>query len=289
MKKIILVLVMAFVLFSFGCAQKGGTVAPEKVEYHKGTSGLVITFMENAPPDEIRKLSDFIIGLELKNEGADDIDFGLITISGFISDYILPFQVVEEISDFQGRSPANPTGDYEIMQFKFSNIGYPEGKPSHEETFKITAIYPYETEATAVVCVDPEIYGVVKSICQVGEVSLKGGQGAPVEVTRVDGSSIPTNGDIDVSFDIYFRNAGKGKIRDDKIYVDDNAVMLAGEKLKCENIENGEFELRKGLKEYKLTCFTKVKKTQGAYTAPLIIRLGYVYEQEEWKTLTIKG
>jgi len=288
MKKIILFLAAVLILFSYGCGllpQEKPSLIPEKVEYHKGTKGIVVKVIENMPADEVWAGNDFMVGLELKNEGAYDVKEGMVGVSGFNPEFVFPS---EDTVDFElaGKSPGNPTGDYKIEQFRFSNINYPEGKESIKETFKVSVGYEYETEATAVVCIDPDILGLTKSVCRVGEVSLSGGQGAPIEVTRVEESISSLNGELEVNFVIFFRNAGKGEVFEDTVIILDAFLggRQAGEELDC---GEPEIMLRKGIREHKIKCSAKIKKTQGAYTTPLVVRLGYVYIEHDHYILKI--
>ena len=75
----------------------------------------------------------------------------------------------------------------------------------------VTACYEYETQASPVVCVDPNLYeiGPIERACTVHDVSAGGGQGAPVAVTWVD---VDMAGKDRISFDIRVSNVGGGTV-----------------------------------------------------------------------------
>ena len=72
-KKTILFMAILILLFSLGCRRQSG-IDPGVIEYHKGTDGLKMEFVKNLPPDEIIEGNEFVIGLELRNKGAADIE-----------------------------------------------------------------------------------------------------------------------------------------------------------------------------------------------------------------------
>ena len=113
MKKMMVIFCLAVVLISSGCMQRRATGEVEVVDYHKGTQGLVMNFIKNLPPDEIWEGSEFIIGLELRNLGANKISNAVIKVTGFDLEYTEPKKEEEKTFSLEGRSPGYPEGDYQ--------------------------------------------------------------------------------------------------------------------------------------------------------------------------------
>jgi len=124
--KILLIIILTIVLFSIGCVRRPPGLEPEVIEYHKGTKGLEMSFIKNAPPAEVWEGNEFAIGLELENKGAYPIEEGYIVISGFIPDYI-EVTPLEQTIDLQGKSPGYPEGDYKIINFQAKSFNIPQG------------------------------------------------------------------------------------------------------------------------------------------------------------------
>src|SRR3989344_6470603 len=79
MKRLLILMILMFIA---GCA--GGTeFSPD---FHTGAEGLKINFLENSPPDELLyadEPSQFLIGVGIKNNGAEDIRKGSVRIVSF--------------------------------------------------------------------------------------------------------------------------------------------------------------------------------------------------------------
>lgn len=263
-------------LLSFGCA-KITPSEPEKIEYHIGFGGLDMALLKNHPPEEVGAASQFIIGFELRNKGPYPIRDGTIVISGFNPDYIV-LDNYQALFSLEGRSLAYPEGDYRIINFKARNIAVPKGSDEYPAAFTARAYYDYQTEATANVCINPDIYSYVKTKevgCEVREVTLPKGQGAPVAVTRIEEmiSSLADEPYIFIEFKIHIANKAKGEVLGN-VKVDE--VRLVDKKLKCypETLE------LKDMEEKAIRCQITLDKTKGAYLTPLTTRLSYSYTQK---------
>ncbi|MBR9691852.1 hypothetical protein GOV06_03615, partial [Candidatus Woesearchaeota archaeon] len=186
MKSKILIMIFAvFILAGFGCQRGAPGFEPELVEYHKGYGGLEINIVKGLPPDEVIEKGEFVVGLELKNKGAYDIEGGKIIVYGFEDGYVSldKFQVNVDID---GKKPGFPEGGFEIVNFNGINHAIPGSADIFLSPFTVRAYYRYQTEAGAEVCINPNIYSYVKTkeiVCEPGAVELSGGQGAPVAIT----------------------------------------------------------------------------------------------------------
>jgi len=285
MKKTLLLLLIVIVLFNFGCKKTTPNLEPELIEYHKGTQALTINFVENLPPDEITEESEFMIGLELRNKGSYDIESGEILISGYDKSEI---QINEPNKYFSidGKKPGFPQGGYEIINFQAKNIDFPEIKKKEGDPtrFLIIARYPYQTEAGAEVCINPDIYSNVKTketICEPKEITLSEGQGAPVAVTKIVPKLIPFENKVKLAFEIYIENEGDGEVKDN-ISIED--VRLANVPISC---THDKIKLKE--KERKIECSTEIPINSGAYLSSLSIKLDYEYISRIKKTIKIKS
>jgi hypothetical protein len=285
MYKKLIPLIIILLLIS-GCGTKEKPGEPEKLEIHKGTDGLVMKFLENLPPDEVWKDSEFTIGLELQNKGAYTISGGIIVITGFDPLYI-NLKQDQASFDLEGKNINYPEGGYKILNLEAKNINFPKGKEEMISSFTARAYYDYETEAPAEVCINPDIYSYVKTEevgCEVKTITLSGGQGAPVAVTRIEEliSPISDSDNMEVEFKIYIVNKGKGDVVGN---VNVKEVELAGRRIKCYPTEINLEE--RG--EKATICRTSVERTQGAYITPIVTRLSYAYTQKQDKILRIKA
>ncbi len=281
MKKILILLITGFIIILAGCKRTTPDLEPELIEYHKGTHALKMNFVENLPPDEITEGSEFIIGLELENKGAFDIENGEISISGYDQSKI-QIDDPEKYFNIEGKKPGFPEGGYEIMNFQGKNIDFPKIKEIDPAKLKIIARYDYQTEAGAEVCINPDIYSHIKTkenICEPKEITLSDGQGAPVAVTKIQQEPVPFENKIRIKFNIYLENKGDGNIKDN-ITIDE--VRLANVPIACtkKNIELKE--------DKKIECYTEILADAGAYLTSLSIKLDYKYISRISKAVQIK-
>ncbi|MBW2993749.1 hypothetical protein KY317_04205 [Candidatus Woesearchaeota archaeon] len=283
MKKLIMFACLVIVLVSSGCMQRRATGPIEIIDYHKGTSGLVMNFIKGLPPDEIWKENEFVIGLELRNLGAEDIKNSVVRITGFDPDYIEMMEK-EKVITLAGKSPGYPEGDYMIMNFHGRNIYFAEGDEEEPVGFTASAEYEYSTYASQVMCINPDTFKISKTtdVCEVKPAVFSGGQGAPVAITQIEEIITPRDDDLKVEFIIYVSNKGNGEIIGD-VFVD--SARLSEQELKC-NTEKFRLD---GRKEKKIHCSAIVKKGVGARKVPLTASLSYKYKIILDKKIRIMG
>lgn len=282
MKNKIIIILLLITFFSFGCVRRPPpSLEPELIEYHKGTDGLVMEFLQNAPPDEVWENSEFSVGIELKNKGAWPIESGSVVISGFVPDYI-SIEPLEKTIDLQGKSPGYPEGDYSVINFRAKNINIPKGSKEYTDSIIARAYYDYQTDATVDVCINPFIYSYVKTretVCEIRDISVSGGQGAPVAITSVKEKISPPNEGMSVEFLIEIKNVGPGEVL--------GKVRLEGAKLANRLISCSPqlLDMKKG--EKTIRCKTTIDKEKGAYLAPLSLSLSYTYTSKINKKIRI--
>ena len=335
---IILILIALLLLIGQdGCRFRRATDRVKVDRYHTGTDGLVINFVDNAPPFRIYDNNKMKIVLELRNRGTCDIGpsspycFGFVQIEGFDPTIFtgfggfLGFLLYEnvyskEIPDIPGQSVFNPDGGYDVVSFPSQDmdisLNLPDNVDRYTPTILAKACYRYKTDASAIVCVDPDPYGVnlEEKVCTIRDETLTGGQGAPVAVTRVEEEVITTaGGNKYLQFKIFVRNVGDGGrtsktgkgitpsrglvVHYDRVfsegsigcarvdYTNKNKVFVTGDLsgipfINCRPEGFGDYLGGILLDETGVgfvLCNVNMPATQNAYTAPLHIQLYYGY------------
>ena len=284
MKNKILIGIIVLILIS-GCGQLGakrpGDVTLESVDYHQGKEGLVLSFVQGRPPEKLWPETDFTIEVELRNKGAYDIQNAIIELHGFNPRYVTPSENDKRISYLQGKSLGYPEGDYATVQFEESNILAPPGK--EPLSFTISAEYDYVTEVSAEVCINPDLNPVVKTsetICEIKEISLSKGQGAPVAVTRINEIPSYKGTELNLDFILDIENVGKGEAG--KITVEN--VKLGGNMLVCDKTE---VELKEEDKKARIRCGFSTYRPTGPYTSVLTANLNYKYKTKIDKKIEV--
>ncbi|MFH1591411.1 MAG: hypothetical protein ABIC95_05800 [archaeon] len=228
---LIITIVLLISLALSGCTGQGGRdddVSSISTDFHKGTEGLRLQFVEKAPPPVIYDTPgtgglgnpEIVVVAEVHNRGAVDTD-AYIYLGGFDNTIIgLPNEYEENPLPLIGRSIYNADGELRIIQFPTSNgadiaggyIQLPPNTDRYQPKLQMTACYDYWTEASPIVCVALNPYRITnKQACRPGTVrGTFGGQGAPVAITGVKAEVIPG----EVIFKIGISNSGKGRVID---------------------------------------------------------------------------
>ncbi len=213
--------IIFLLIFSAGCQlQKGGVAQKtsqkekEAETIYKGIKSLTMGFIKNNPPKIIYATTPLSILVELKNEGASSIANGRLYISG-IDPKIVRLDKQFQTFNVEGKSKYNPSGGINVVEFRSSAIYLPGGTDAYKPTILASACYEYQTQASPLICIDPNPYSVLeKEACEVRDVSLTGGQGAPVAVTNIKEEAIPGK----VNFIISVSNQGGGIVIDKSGY-----------------------------------------------------------------------
>lgn len=183
-----------------------------QADLYTGTRGIEITLLPNAPPTQLfatpRSQLNFIV--EIKNRGVFDTS-GQLYLGGYDPNIIPIRDPVRDFGPIEGKKEYNTEGGFQTLDYQALGIFMPEGLDRLNQPFSLTAIYDYETVATAVVCVDPNPYAPVQPTvrtCIPQSVSLGGGQGAPVAVNLIE---VQSSGEK-VFFKIHVANVGDGSV-----------------------------------------------------------------------------
>lgn len=206
----------------------------------------------------------------------------------------------------EGDTPETPGGGMEVYEFPSYIYYLPESLEQFRQPIMVTACYTYVTRATAMVCIDPKPNSNSKKACIARDVSLSGGQGAPVAVTRVEQQSSSgkvvftitvkhnKKNALDELFDVtqlfYKCNPHAGEIvrPSDKNVVDILYVELSGEDITATCSGGGKIRLdQSGNGQFTCTGYIN-QVSDSSYEAPLLIELGYGYGKNIYKEVMIK-
>ncbi|MBN2421846.1 hypothetical protein JXB41_01350 [Candidatus Woesearchaeota archaeon] len=293
--------VIVLMLFLISCnTDNRSTSSGIDQEYRKGTAGLIMEFMPELPPSTVYNTYPLSVMIQYRNTGASAITKGIIYLSGYDSRYI-DLQSTSSgnsqwvISDLEGKSIYNPEGLYsEIAEFNAARIDVSniQDIDSFVQAIRATACYDYETKAFPMVCIDPTLgKGTVnENICNINSVSLNGGQGAPVAITRVDQEmAAGRDNRAKVIFKITVKNMGKGTpfnnremgisnchseltFKDIDVINVDRVSFSRYPELNCKP-ENIKLEKGEGF----TICTGEGDYGRNAFTTPLNIELSYGY------------
>ncbi len=314
--KILLVLIVIVILT--GCARTDTPKKePELIEYHKGSEGLVMSFLDQAPPEEIWELSKFPVSINIENEGAHDVDDGILYINYDRQTIELSNNLIELQKPLHGKSQFYPDGEDQIIDISADHFKSLEKKEKSEKTIiNANLCYTYTTEATAELCINPSKFthtGVEQGICDPSRSTSLGSQGAPVAVTSIEQHTVPREyGEFGIKFMIDIKNTGNGEVRkktayykecnigisqallqeekgvisiDEITFSDYSTADDAFNKIVCRPNEE-EIKLEDG--KASILCTAVLEKERGSYTTPISVRLSYGYVSSESESVRIK-
>ena len=265
-------------------------------------------------PEEIYQDSQVPIGFVIQNNGANSIGDGRIVLTLdenylALNKWNIPdtFSILNDKITFNldGKSIENKNGEKkQITAFLSTKVMGSQIKQDNTK-FILTACYNYKTNVDSEVCINTKEYDSSIDVgCEVKDVHLTGGQGAPVSVTDIKVKTRPHSSDIDKSmpvFEIYLENKGQGDIVNknntlamcgvgeidaETIYKEwlfdrvDVSAKLSGEKLDCFSNYHDGFIILGEEKENKITCkLTEGIENNKIKKSPLNIVLDYGYVQ----------
>ncbi len=300
---IILLVIITLVFFLSGCIGPFNLQNPaNQDEFRKGNDGILINFLDNAPPSETYEDYPFSIGLMLKNAGAYDTNGGIISFT-VEEDYIDLLDNNDIRFNLKGKSLALPIGDQktEVIRAKAKKIS---GQSEMHTSKILTSIcYPYQTKKSVDVCIDTDIYNIknIQKVCNVKDITLTT-QGAPVAITKIESEMLSSEDEniVKPSFEIYVKNVGDGiafakeKVNDacssaplkyEELNAVEIKVMMSGEELQCrEKI----LKLKENKDSVRCVFEKGISTEKFVYTTPLTIELNYGYSTSISKDILIK-
>jgi hypothetical protein len=303
MKIHVLVMFVILLIVLTGC--KGGPSEQNiKDDYHKGTQGITINFINNAPPSRVYEGDDLDISIEVKNKGAyptSNSFKGKLELSGFDPSSIRgSWDGGNSIpTDLEGKNQYNPEGGYEVMTYKARDVRVPFDADYYEPNILVHSCYDYKTTADVIVCLDPDPYKVVeeKKVCSIQNVIVGGGQGAPVAVTKIEEEV----GSDQIYFRVYVSNVGGGSVMLPRSYndcpfdvkLDDLNKITAKIKLPydaspdCSPKGTASDPIRLNNGNGYIFCKFRKPATDSAYTTSLNVELDYSYSDSISKQIKI--
>lgn len=284
---------------------------PIDIDVHKGNDGITVEFLEQSPPKETFPESPFSVSYEISNEGASDVEGGVISI-GIEDDFVTLEGDRIRIFDIEGRSVFNPVGDQQIQTVQMRTKSLPPQTEVVTTSISLNVCHPYKTDAELEMCVDTDVFGrITTKACEAKNVRLSGGQGGPVAVTRIE----PTYGPhadqtrVRASFVIYVKNIGDGQVYQagksleacsplalgpDSWNVATARVFLGDQLLDCTPKQSGfggqDGYLQLGKKEDFIRCevVDGLSKIAGTYVTSMTVEIDYGYTYTLTKQMQIK-
>lgn len=266
-----------------------------------GVQGLQLNFIQGLPPNSIYDIDDLVVVAEIKNLGSYDLstskgDNCFLEMSGPDWNIVRGLVRRQACGDIEGKSVFNTEGGFNQVEFKSTSIYLPTGVEKYSPNLVLNACYNYQTIASPQVCIDPAFYQLTaeQKACQVRDVPLGGGQGAPVSIDRVGVDMLGQK----AIFEIDISNVGGGRVVSPQaslnlspgsLYYDDFdevgfTVTLAGQFPEKCTPQDGVARLNNN--RGKIFCTFGIGNT-AAYETPLQIKLHYNYLQSISKKIDI--
>ena len=255
-----------------------------------GTSSLEIAFSP-ASSSNVFMCNQGEVFVELRNTGATNIEDGFYT--WIVEDQFLkPLTARQGKFSLKGKDEYNPIGGINTsIRLKVQSLDLPEQLDSYSSPLVFQSCYAYSTAASVPVCVDPDIRDSVKNkACKSGTVSLSGGQGAPVAVTKVESAMVPLpeGNKVQPMFAVFVQNLGYGQVVQSKdveaackaggeslLPFADVTVELQSKKLDCKPVP---VRIEAGT-ETKFVCKSPdlYDMSTGTFSSVLTVELNYGY------------
>ena len=295
----IFLIILALSLLASGCRPSGQPVF--ETDIHEGTDGLILEFGENMPPDDITDKVTFPIGIEMRNKGTENIEYGYLTLLNFYPDeMVLKDESKTKSFSIEGKQLYNSEGGYELLTYTIENKGLPIlGKKESNFLFKAVACYKYRMVAGINVCIKPKKFGFSfgEDACEIEDIETSQGQGGPLAVTKIEQNIIPQTDDKTQRitytgvYKILIENKGEGYLsnpveyarpctesykKENDLKAENIMVELSGNLLTCTPIAKV-----KGSNSFFTVCNADLGELQDAYDTPLTVTIDYGYISPE--------
>ncbi len=281
----------------------------------RGNNGVEISFMQGVPPSLVyvetgsNPDANFEVVININNKGffpRNELGSlnGRIHLSGFDSNVIRNgrWDGGNQFNRIQASSEYFPEGGSEQKRFVAPEINYPFDAREYPLDLLATACYYYETEATGIVCIDPNPASQVDKVCRMGRVSVDP-QGAPVIVTGVE----QTGNSRNIFLSLEVANVGSGTVLKefdgagvitedrclstsfgdtDLIGIDASIVGIGDGDCRPQGTHDDPVRLYEGRGPVVCT-FELPENIDPAYTAQMKITLQYGYRQTARKQVTL--
>ncbi|HME87372.1 MAG TPA: hypothetical protein VKE88_03085 [Candidatus Nanoarchaeia archaeon] len=301
MKKLLMILFISFLLVA--CTPKKETADL------LGSDGLSITI--GRTPSELYVGQGLQIPVELENVGTATVKNAVLAVDGYTQD-VIKFTSPTRIEgiNLEGKSQFVSRGERTTKFFTIGSIVLPNNQ-DRKETFNILACYQYQTQASPVVCINPQLalgLAEVPSGCTFVDAQISPSQGAPVAVTKVETYYVADKQEVE--FRIFIKDvSGKGVLVNSLAYAKrclspdpltkddfDSISMeayLGGQKLECsvpgKTESTDTFTLSPVDTADSIRCHASYDTREQAYTSILSVYLSYGYIQGKEFSITLKN
>ena len=284
-----------------GCTQEAGPAMTDP--FIGGTTGLIMEFIDGAPPAEVYDGGSFpftaVLKLEnvgemdipagaatLKISGIDPTDFGITSsaLEQTTSEDILSSKKGAEGNIIEGGIIHVTFGDFNYGESLGGNIQFP---------FLANLCYKYATKTNTMLCIKEDPLSTTETICSANEAKQTFNSGAPVQIANF--KETPRGDDkIAFTFDVIHRGTGnifgQNSGCEDSI-TNKNKVFLTVntgiDGLECTGLtEGGYLTLYEGKRS--VTCSQSVSGATGDFEKVTEITIDYDYEQEKLTHVLVK-
>ena len=212
--------IMALLIILSGCGGVYEPGRPTLEDIEKGSEGLVLNFIDGAPPENVMENARFDTGIRIANKGTSDVKKGYLLL-GYEREYIGDISWQGKGStdkiyfDISGKSLDLPDGEEQVYLARIESKSVGAQREQAQTVIYATSCYDYSTKAHANFCVDTDVYNLksIEKVCSAADISL-GDQGAPVAVTHIESTILVSKdeGVVRPQLKIHFSNVGDGTI-----------------------------------------------------------------------------
>jgi hypothetical protein len=279
MKIVKIMLIVFLSIFLVACGSGGGEGVSKK-NFKQGVSELNIEFLNNAPPAKIYPDSNFKMILKIDNQAAYKLLNGKISLIGINKKYFDVRPETQSFDDLEGKSLLAPVGGKQFIEFEGTAGKLFQNANSYRANYFLKVSYDSNVEFSDTICINPRLYEMYDSGCQMQSQKSYSGQGAPLAVTNVEIITYPVGSGAKLEFRFNVAKRGSGEV--------DNAELkkaLIGNKefQKCEFIGGvGAISPKKALfskdkQEATLVCET-ILSDQNSYETTVTLDFDYKYD-----------
>jgi len=293
------------ILFLSGCDIGNQSAKISDEEYHTGTEGLVIEFMDNMPPEKVYETDTFPAGIKLENKGAYDIKNGYLLLNIEQDNLDLQKGSLKRSLEIDGRSISNPYGESQTINYLLKANELGKETETLTSTIIATECYEYKTEFLKTVCVDTDFYNLKKvaKACSSEDIESSDGQGAPVSISKVESKMLEEDDVLKPTFIVYITNNGNGQVinsdsvsaacsetgfsREDINYIKVSSFFASeGASLTC---KPDSVKLKDNMAVVRCVYEDGIDKNKESYSTLLKIELDYGYTQTISQSVQIRG
>ncbi len=272
------------------------------VDIVTGTRGLVVELIRSSMPPSIFEGDNLHMQVRLRNEGALDIENGILYVSVDSQSFSVLNREEFESINLRGDDGIY-RGEESVHRVSLESKRFlAEGITAHDARISINACYEYGTFFQDTFCIDTDVsQQQTDKPCRMSSLSGSRGQGAPVVVSRIEPRMTLGSTGAQLSFDVHIRNSGSGTVitsgsservcKGEFGMTDMNIVKLSEIKLSRFSLSEGDFicdshtdnsnEFDLSASRDFVTCRLRdeLEFSEGTFSTPITIELEYGYLQ----------